>query len=736
MGGPVLLRAPSGACAVAALRPRLVGELEGASPPVCEAGLDVALSLWGGALFGTATVEALPLALQRHGLPAARILVAVAGVVPQSPPPGACALPVGAPAVCRAARFGEGLPLAPPPHPVACAASPAAAPLVARLLHGQLLAPGQVVALPLLGAGGVEDGGGTLGGWVMIRVWEGGDGRDGEGAPALFRVHGEASACEAAPPPAAGAPPPLPPRAAAAATAAALRAAVRLAPGCGVCLGAAAAATGAFLRGARARAGVLLAGPPGAGKSRVAEALAAASGLPVLRTCASALYRGEAGASEGAAAALWARARAAAASPAGGAVVVVEDADALLPAAPRSPLARRVASLLLAAMDDTAPRGVAWLAVTSRPGAVTCAALGPRRLRAAVALAPPTLGERAATLRAGVNARLRALVAAGGGGGGGAVVRLRALRAAAHAAAERAPGASRADLAALCAAGVRAAEGGGGDAGGWWRAAARAAPPAALSRAPGGPPRPAPLRGAGARGRARPAAAVRAAIGAALLPLALGAAGVCPRGLLLCGPPGTGKTELAHALAHAARARGLANALVLAGTDIVSPLVGSSEAALAAAFAAARALRPALLVVDHFEALAARREGAALHEDRLLSVLLTELDGVAGGGGVTLVAVTRDPALLDPAVLRPGRLDLRVSTALPDAAARCEVLRDCGATRAHAAVVERIVAASEGDSHAGVVARWRDAAMRALRRAMAAGVAAGSAVEVTLEDVS
>jgi transitional endoplasmic reticulum ATPase len=192
-----------------------------------------------------------------------------------------------------------------------------------------------------------------------------------------------------------------------------------------------------------------------------------------------------------------------------------------------------------------------------------------------------------------------------------------------------------------------------------------------------------------------------------------------------------------HGVAGAARAHGLANALVLSGTDIVSPLVGSSEAALAAAFAAARALAPCVLVVDHFEALAgAGARSGALHEDRLLSVLLTELDGVGGGAdaGVTLLAVAADPAALDPAVLRPGRLDLRVATALPTPDERRAVLREC-APRARAAVVDALVARTEGASHAAVVGAWRRAAMVALRRAAAPG-AAGVPAEVALEDVA
>ena len=498
----------------------------------------------------------------------------------------------------------------------------------------------------------------------------------------------------------------------------------------------------------RPRFGALLLGLPGAGKTRVAEALAAASGLPIFRLSAPTLYRSEAGGSEGLVLALVAGA-ARAARAAGGACVLLEDADTLLPSAPRSALAARVASLLLRAMETTTPLGVAWIALTCRPGAVVGCALAPLRLRAVVEVALPAPEERCAQLVGGVRARLRGLrqsQAAASPQSAIATASVAALlqqRGAARAAAERCPGATRADVAALCAAALAAAEAGEPPAAAW-RAAAAASPPSLLAHALGTAPRPSPLRGLHLAPPAAPPW-VRAAVGACLLPLALGLSARCPRGLLLTGPPGTGKSELAHALAHAARSRGLANALVLAGTDIVSPVVGSSEASLSGAFAAARALRPCLLVVDHFEALAGRREDAALHQDRLLSVLLTELDGVGGGGGgggVTLIAVCRSAGQLDDAVLRPGRLDLRVTTALPCAAARRAVLEDVaggaqrrgsgGSVTAWGAVVDRIVGASEGESHAGVVGRWRGAAMRALRR-LAEGGEGG--MEVTVEDV-
>ena len=203
LGAPLLLTSgPASAVATLRLLPPLTNPL--AASQVALVGLDVALSLWGAHCglggHGASIAPVLP-HHQRHGAPAPRIRVAVAGLVPPQPlQPQALPTPpaTACPSLdCRAQQeqrqCDNALPLLPPPHPAACTASPCAAPLFSRLLHGLLLAPGQLVALPLLG---LEAGGETLAGWVLVRAWaEGGR----AAAPAARTPWKRCSACMARP---------------------------------------------------------------------------------------------------------------------------------------------------------------------------------------------------------------------------------------------------------------------------------------------------------------------------------------------------------------------------------------------------------------------------------------------------------------------------------------------------------------------------------------------------------
>lgn len=148
-----------------------------------------------------------------------------------------------------------------------------------------------------------------------------------------------------------------------------------------------------------------------------------------------------------------------------------------------------------------------------------------------------------------------------------------------------------------------------------------------------------------------------------------------PAGALLHGPSGTGKTSLALAMAHASGA----NVLCVQGSELVSSVVGASERAVRDLFQRARACAPAIIVLDQVEAVAPRRSAGssgAQTWDRVLSCLLTEMDGLiteSAGNSVQVIATCSLPHLLDPAILRPGRLGLHIGLPPPDVHARVAI---------------------------------------------------------------
>ena len=144
-----------------------------------------------------------------------------------------------------------------------------------------------------------------------------------------------------------------------------------------------------------------------------------------------------------------------------------------------------------------------------------------------------------------------------------------------------------------------------------------------------------------------------------------------PTGVLLSGPPGTGKTLLAKAVATSTAA----NFLSVDGPELMNRYVGESERGVRELFDRARHSAPAVVFLDELDALAPARgatdTGAA---ERVVSQLLTELDGLSARGEVAVLAATNRPDSIDPALLRPGRIEKRVSVPLPDRAARRDIL--------------------------------------------------------------
>lgn len=144
-----------------------------------------------------------------------------------------------------------------------------------------------------------------------------------------------------------------------------------------------------------------------------------------------------------------------------------------------------------------------------------------------------------------------------------------------------------------------------------------------------------------------------------------------PTGALLYGPPGCGKTLAAKAAAHSAGLR----LVSIKGPELLNKYIGASEASVRSLFQRARAASPCVLFFDEFEAIAPRRGNDNTGvTDRVVNQLLTELDGVESLAGVYVLAATSRPDLIDPALLRPGRLDRMLYCGFPSESDRREIL--------------------------------------------------------------
>eukprot|EP00742_Colponemidia_sp_Colp-10_P009527 GILJ01010394.1.p1 GENE.GILJ01010394.1~~GILJ01010394.1.p1 ORF type:complete len:911 (+),score=157.01 GILJ01010394.1:68-2800(+) len=189
-----------------------------------------------------------------------------------------------------------------------------------------------------------------------------------------------------------------------------------------------------------------------------------------------------------------------------------------------------------------------------------------------------------------------------------------------------------------------------------------------------------------------------------------------PAGVLLYGPPGCGKTLLAKAVANESGA----NFISVKGPELLNKYVGESERAVRTLFERARASAPCVIFFDELDALCPRRghEGNVATE-RVVNQLLTELDGLESRRNVFVVAATNRPDIIDPAMLRPGRLDKLLYVQLPTTADRIDILRTVTKKMPISNVdVEKIATDSrcQGFSGADLYALAREAATEALRQ--------------------
>jgi transitional endoplasmic reticulum ATPase len=189
-----------------------------------------------------------------------------------------------------------------------------------------------------------------------------------------------------------------------------------------------------------------------------------------------------------------------------------------------------------------------------------------------------------------------------------------------------------------------------------------------------------------------------------------------PTGLLLAGPPGTGKTTVAKVLAAQARCSFYA----ISGADVMSKWVGESEQNIRRLFERARENRPSIIFIDEIDAIAGRRGDVQVHDSHV-NQLLAEIDGVSGQRGVFIIGATNRPDELDPAILRGGRLSRTILLGLPDQAGRLAMLQLHSARMPTVGVdIERLAERTDGFSPADLKALCQEAALAAMMRSGAA----------------
>jgi len=209
-----------------------------------------------------------------------------------------------------------------------------------------------------------------------------------------------------------------------------------------------------------------------------------------------------------------------------------------------------------------------------------------------------------------------------------------------------------------------------------------------------------------------------------------------PKGILLHGPPGCGKTLLARVVATESEA----NFISVRGPEIFSKWVGESEKAIREIFRKARMAAPSIVFFDEFDALVPSRGSAADSRvtERVISQLLTEIDGLISLQNVVVLAATNRPDIIDPAVLRPGRFDRRVYVPPPDEGARLKILRIKTEKMPLDETVnlETLARKMDGYSGADIDSVVREAGLSALRKNTESNAVSINDFEVAIDEIA
>ena len=190
-----------------------------------------------------------------------------------------------------------------------------------------------------------------------------------------------------------------------------------------------------------------------------------------------------------------------------------------------------------------------------------------------------------------------------------------------------------------------------------------------------------------------------------------------PKGVLLHGPPGTGKTLLAKAVANETNA----NFYSIGGPEIISKFYGESEERLREIFKQAEQNAPSIIFIDEIDSIAPKREEVSGDvEKRVVSQLLTLMDGISSRGKIVVIGATNRPNALDPALRRPGRFDREIEIGIPDEQGRLDILliHTRGMPLTQDVSLESIAKVTHGFVGADLESLSKEAAMRSLRRVL------------------